>query len=1490
MEKNTSCKRKRRGRRTNLSLGIKKYKRDDPVDPIEEIKIKIEHGTQVTPIKYTSGHIQTDDTSFNSTVSTATAYSEDEEIQCEEISNISTVHSPLPDVFSKLQANGTLEKLSNVLFQHGQINDFSNLLQNIAQGRIDPKNICWVLNLHLARLTSLETTTLMRWDECVIEFFSVIYILFGASAINVLRGPMNFSDLVMENMEKGLFDPLKARINLPVPSVTTLRSLHTGYPTEIPAGLVEHSLDIAEVAAQQGSQYVLSFDGKMVAKGFKGDTYGDIDLWGIEKPISVPAALRLAKQNIATAKKIDAHVPRHKLFEHTQNLLSLLNQVSRRIRTLRGRINGEHYLRLKIVKLAHNQALDRRKQFAYRMQLSYLNEHSARCDSSIGRCLSVNQRIVKALAACRANNDMFSESKLVDLHLQNNAHFLFSSERNELYFDLSIKENSDIVKQRSAKWFAMRKNVKVTGSTLHAALGLESLAEMKQHHYQFIKKRPKPPFPEEINVRLKYGQENEKHALATVIGGLMPAYKPKCFSFQEVGSVFIQVYGDEDFMLVSPDGIVRCLGGDNCPSKKCIEDHSLLPIEAKCVFPDSTKPLQPMYNLPNRYVPQCLSEMAAYGAQNMWFVSYTVTSLSLIRVHFDEELWKLMLTVAYDLHGGAKPKVPVKLHKDTKLLKVKIHEFTQKKCSFLCEIPSFRGVEGLLRESEVLSPHSYCALREEFTVDLRDVERQCKIISIDCIPLFEAIHNTLRQEAQEVLVFMLSDHNRHHEEFLPYSLPLGYAMKGKSLSNQELRHLVNSTRNELKRRGIPVLCEVYDGQWQNLCMQTQQGLPLNELRLIKPTWQRVLRLTKDKCLELLILGAKIKASDLESMAKEQKLTTGERNYYNLHIERDSAGCLLVTSRGGSTFSKPAIQYIRSITEQSRPDLWEESYTDEDMIIDTDRRRSRKVQVGLRDDERSLAHLLDREIANDIECEIGEEFSALEEDPVLTEKDLSQVLLSLTLRHSDVTLLNDIVADLKEFNERKWINLTVEELYPGLLTNSVRLNKECTAPELFVISRTLEQRTLRKFAKSGVPKAMNVNYITQAFGGETFLELPKKKTNRVRQVPSLHSLCKKILQDAEYKLVQLQVSLANALHREKREKWVENCPIFRWGYVPHVFADHVAVPYFSYPEFDEERQQVEFRTLDCTHILTNMKTHILTRGYDFCKKEHFQEVATERPDILSRPLVFDNIDQQNAFSAMQMFSEPVENFIRGKGHSESADFILLARKWFAACDRRGLRADLRVTWLYDMFTFLTKDINFNSFPFPLTGRYWKGVPIQTYEALLQNICTRIQLYTYANNRTYNCRAISTLANESFFSDLGRLDKESRAYPKACNIPKIFGRVVTLNFYKHMPEKNWFLTATHKGTYPEHLAEHDHKELSEQDGFYWNHFFDFPDDHNSQRCRRSDISTGTQPLRFAGGVRKFFRGDESRILPEERAGLEPKGMPIYDEQSGKISYEK
>ena len=147
--------------------------------------------------------------------------------------------------------------------------------------------------------------------------------------------------------------------------------------------------------------------------------------------------------------------------------------------------------------------------------------------------------------------------------------------------------------------------------------------------------------------------------------------------------------------------------------------------------------------------------------------------------------------------------------------------------------------------------------------------------------------------------------------------------------------------------------------------------------------------------------------------------------------------------------------------------------------------------------------------------------------------------------------------------------------------------------------------------------------------------------------------------------------------------------------------------------------------------------------------------------------------------------------------------------------------------------------------------------QTFEVLLQTVMTRIQLYNYALGGTYNARSVSTLANESFFADLVRLDKEAKGYPKASNVGKVMGCIVMLNHFKHKRNKNYTLAPTLKPKYPPQLAEADNMRLEFEnedqfEGVYRDHFFDFKDERKSQRCRRSDITTGLQALRGVSRV--------------------------------------
>ena len=115
-------------------------------------------------------------------------------------------------------------------------------------------------------------------------------------------------------------------------------------------------------------------------------------------------------------------------------------------------------------------------------------------------------------------------------------------------------------------------------------------------------------------------------------------------------------------------------------------------------------------------------------------------------------------------------------------------------------------------------------------------------------------------------------------------------------------------------------------------------------------------------------------------------------------------------------------------------------------------------------------------------------------------------------------------------------------------------------------------------------------------------------------------------------------------------------------------------FFSYPEYSVERGQLEFGTFDFTHVLTNLCTQILTRGLDYCKKEHFEHLSTNKPCILSLALVFEKTDQQNTFTAMWMFNFDVERHMCENDFTQTADFIKLVRNWHDACNRCGLSAD------------------------------------------------------------------------------------------------------------------------------------------------------------------------------------------------------------------------
>ena len=97
----------------------------------------------------------------------------------------------------------------------------------------------------------------------------------------------------------------------------------------------------------------------------------------------------------------------------------------------------------------------------------------------------------------------------------------------------------------------------------------------------------------------------------------------------------------ENLIEVSVDSIINCTHVESCLLRQTKPNHhKKIVVEAKCVYPSEDMPKFPCYKLPVRHGPQCLFELVAYSADELWLISFTLYSVTLIKVYFDPILWR----------------------------------------------------------------------------------------------------------------------------------------------------------------------------------------------------------------------------------------------------------------------------------------------------------------------------------------------------------------------------------------------------------------------------------------------------------------------------------------------------------------------------------------------------------------------------------------------------------------------------------------------------------------------------------------------------------------------------------------------------------------------------------------------------------------------------------------------------------------------------------
>ena len=233
-------------------------------------------------------------------------------------------HQKLDVIIEFLSGTEVGVKFATLVENNKQTTKFLSTIKAIALGKLKCSNMSWKAALDMGYLSTCETTLKMVYDKEWLEFCQVVYHMFGGGIINTLRGRVHFSHVTSEKSPRGLFKPVKGEFNFPVPSITTLKKLDIGYPTEVPVGIIQHSLDLACERAEAGDEFILSFDGKLISPGCKGTNTGDCDMWGREGSPNLPEALHILEHTIKSVENLECDLHAHSLDIHARYLEHLL--------------------------------------------------------------------------------------------------------------------------------------------------------------------------------------------------------------------------------------------------------------------------------------------------------------------------------------------------------------------------------------------------------------------------------------------------------------------------------------------------------------------------------------------------------------------------------------------------------------------------------------------------------------------------------------------------------------------------------------------------------------------------------------------------------------------------------------------------------------------------------------------------------------------------------------------------------------------------------------------------------------------------------------------------------------------------------------------------------------------------------------------------------------------------------------------------------------
>ena len=1318
----------------------------------------------------------------------------------------------------------TCKKLCMNLYQADALDDFMVLFNSLANGNFDPTNIAFTLCLERCRFQMLRSTTQMRYSKQSKLWWKLLYRETSGKAIRMASGPKNKGNVVRNIARRGSYDPKKSKTNFAVPSLevlTTADPLEQALPDVMEPGLLLSSMDLLP----EKSDIVLMGDGKALARGQLADGSGDVDLFGHEPPPTKKDLQRMMDVLRSNVENLRKNMTEDACIEMSHSISCLLESLQEK---------GYYFERRRKNMIRKYQKEGNEK--SYTAGMSWVSAMDYRVRKAKEDMLGIIKHLCSLITHLRRIQPQFlageTETSLFKL---SNCKVLRPPE--DLETDFDMERITSFVKPGSDLWYKNRAESYVTSDTLFQAIGLSTMQDMKEHFAVFVKDDSK--------------DEDKKPAcsadcLATVATRIVPVVYKQSGVVQEVGVHFKDSEGVIKILAATPDLMVAT-GGGNVP----VIVTTKLPVQS------------PAFMVSEEAICRALCEMDVLGSKEALHIFFTKSMSVVHRIRFDEGLAEQLFQKVVDLFDTdmdniTPPKVASEITWKEEILG-RLLAAKQSLCDFVCVVPSAsRFTQDAPDQPEFTFPYYPAGPRERNELNQEELNSLLEQLLFDCDECLEDAHTVLRPQADEIFAILATDTDRMSSS-QPSQVPVAYGLKGGSFTTEMLRGMMEEVKDELRSRDMNVVCEVFDGYHAPYMERDKFGEPLYASKLQGDVWRRFYKEGKKMLLHEIELLTSVESS-VQKLAQLQNVEPSSdfvalgnialtfTKEFPCPVKKREQGMFILSSLGGPLMEYGALDRLHSSTGS-----WFVSCEKKSLVNVGENIAEILIHTAVQPESREPASL------------VIQSLKVLE--PLLSTHK-SEIISRLLLQTPE-SLFN-IVTTFKE-NLPEQLNRRVL----AKLRDGDKLFKTYKVPELNAVANAVREATgLSLFPRDSLLKAQKASIISAFFGGN----------GKVQQLSLQPKTLKQLSQDEiwkpSYPKEQLQVALAEVYLPAEKKKWQAKYEDL--GLPARIdISENRSYEFFSFPEVNQITGQFEPKVTDPYHILTNARKGATSGSYrELCDPQAWKDIVKndtqKRRKLLTTSIVEDCVDKQSADLARRIFSEEVQTEMMQNGHTGTAEFVYHLRRWFEACDTRGISAQERVERLVDMHDYLTSGLSFDCFPAPVS--YVKSIPIVTYEAILGNISTRLQLYSICQRKTYNQRSISTLAVENFFSRLA--NTSPTGCPRAATIPQVMAQVTSLDHYKHLSaeELGFHYEPQIKTVYPEHKVGEAGTNTVEESTLWKNHEFDRqPHPSKKSRYGKKSVTHDLKPLKGVRPVRaNFYKIDESRLDTLRRMGLGPEDL--------------